>query len=82
MAKYVAYNKLYYNGIPSGRKFVVGRGDSAQELREKAMKDNDRWSKYSGKHFEGKPKAVLVEIKRVGQIKRKIRTNNMSWFDI
>jgi hypothetical protein len=64
--KYKAYNKLYVNGKPTGRRYITATGSTASRLKEKVTKENAAWNKKVGKKQNVKVK--LVEIKK--QIKR------------
>lgn len=44
-AQYVAYNQLYKDGKPVGRKYVVDSGSSLSGLKQKVKRDNTRWNK-------------------------------------
>ena len=68
--KYVAYNKLYLSGKPTGQRYKAASGADKELLRKRVQKDNKAWNKFEKKSGYT---AKLVEIKRVGGKRKKVR---------
>jgi hypothetical protein len=43
--KYIAYNKLYYNGKAISKPFKTSVGESKEKLEKEVKKENIRWNK-------------------------------------
>ena len=66
--KFVAYNKLYLRGKPTGQRYKAASGPDKELLRKRVQKDNKAWNKSEKKSgYSDK----LVEIKRVGGKRKK-----------
>ena len=62
MARYVAYNKIYVKGRASGRSYRVEDGNTEEEAKRKAIKENVRWNKWNKNR--NNISAKLFEIKK------------------
>ena len=69
MAKYVAYNRFYLNGAPTGRRYKVAEGKTAAEARAVANKYNKRWNSMRSSKRE-RVAGHLVSVKRAGAKRR------------
>ena len=65
-----AYNVLYYNGKPSGRKFVAATGKTKEEVMKNIRGYNAAWNRLEKKRGV---QARVVEIKQVVRKKRPVK---------
>lgn len=63
---YTAYNKLYFKGKPTGRKFKAASGRTREEALELANKSNAQWNRHKGDY-----KTHIVEVSSDRPIKKK-----------
>jgi len=74
------YNKMYVNGKPTGRKYVVSTGKTKKEAISNADKQNKRWNKQQ----KGNYSVNRVDVAQTGKNKpkrKKTISQHMSMFD-
>ena len=72
--KYKAYNRLYFSGKPTGKRFVSETGTTEEEARRKATKQNRVWNNLKTNQRQGYA-VKLVAVKKIGQATRRKKRN-------